>query len=80
MNQKYYYEKVIDEIIEMIKDNLILQYNYNDSSLLSLKDYCKDKVRKRYKQLSYNWLVFFTEEALAELSNSDYLYDFRDLD
>ena len=80
MNHKWYYEKVIDEIILLLKDNLILLYNYNNQALLELKKYCQDKAHKRYKPMHYRDLVFFAEEALSELINCDYFYDFRDID
>ena len=80
MNHKCYYEKVIDEIILLLKNNLILFYNYNDQALLELKKYCQDKAHKRYKPIYYSDLVFFTEEALNELINCDYFYDFRDIE
>ena len=80
MNHKCYYEKVIDEIISLLKDNLIVLYNYNDQALLELKKFCEDKAHKRYKLLYYNDLVFFAEEALNELINCDYFYDFRDIE
>ena len=80
MNHKWYYEKVIDEIILLLKDNLILLYNFNDQALLELKKFCQDKAHKRYKPMHYRDLVFFAEEALSELINCDYFYDFRDID
>ena len=80
MNHKCYYEKVIDEIILLLKDNLILLYNYNDQALLDLKKFCQNKAHKRYKPLCYSDLVFFAEKALNELINCDYFYDFRDID
>ena len=80
MNHKWYYEKVIDEIISLLKDNLIVLYNYNDQALLELKKFCEDKANKRYKSLYYTDLVFFAEEALNELINCDYFYDFRDIE
>ena len=80
MNYKCYYEKVIDEILSMLKNNLIVLYNYNDESLLNLKKYCENKAHRKYKNLEYNDLVFFTEEALADLINCNYFYDFRDIE
>ena len=80
MNHKWYYEKVIDEIIVLLKDNLIVLYNYNDQALLELKNFCQNKIHKRYKPLCYDDLVFFTKEALYELINCNYFYDFRDMD
>lgn len=75
---KTYHEHVIDEIIELIKDNLILLYNYNDDALINMRKYCQTRDHKRYRHLDYSSLVYFTEEAIAELLNTDYFYDFRD--
>ena len=80
MNHKLYYEKAMDEIVEMIRDNLILKYCFTDDALLSLKEYCKDKEGKRYKEIPYELLFDFTKEGLKELINCDFLYDFRDLE
>ena len=80
MNHKLYYEKAIDEIAEIIKDNLIINYCFNDDSLQSLRKYCKDKEHKRYKEIPYELLFDFTKEGLKELINCDFLYDFRDLE
>ena len=80
MSHKLYYEKAIEEIIEMIKDNLILKYSYDEEAMPSLKEYCKDKVHKRYKEIPYELLFNFTKEGLKELINCDFLYDFRDLE
>lgn len=78
--KKFYHEKVIDEIIGIIKDNLILKYNYDDNSLPNLKEYCKKRSNKRYQLLSNDLLIYFTEESLSELINCDFLYDFRPLE
>ena len=40
-----YHDKVINEIVEMLKTNLLIQYNHNKDSLINLRDYCKDKGR-----------------------------------
>ena len=32
---KCYHEKVIDEILQILKDNLILLYNYKEDSLIN---------------------------------------------
>lgn len=40
MIEKNYQERVIDEILEMLKTNLIIQYNYNDDVSISLRKYC----------------------------------------
>lgn len=80
MNRKPYYEKIIDEVLEMIKDNIHTYYNYNDNMFPDIKEYCKDKYHKRYELLPYNKLLFFTEEVLADLINCPHLYDFRELE
>ena len=80
MYKKFYHEKIIDEILELFKNNLILLYNFNDFSLPNIRNYCKNYEGKRYKLLPYDLLIDFTYEALSELLNCDYFYDFRDID
>ncbi len=77
---KCYHEKVIEEIIQMLKDNLILIYNFQEDTLKNIREYCLEKAHAKYKNLDYATLVYFTEEALTELINTDFLYDFRDID
>ncbi len=77
---KCYHEKIIDEILEILKNNLILIYNFHDHTLPNIREYCLDHVHTRYKHLDYGTLIYFTEEALTELINTDYLYDFRDIE
>lgn len=77
---KNYHENVLDEILTVIKDNLILQYNYNDEALINIKKYCYNKADKKYEKLDYYTLLFFVEEALAELINCTYLYDLREME
>ena len=77
---KAYHEKIFDEIIQIIKDNLELLYNYNDEALLNIRKYSNQNAHQRYKELSYNNLIHFTEEAIAEIINAPYLYDFRSLE
>lgn len=79
MIEKYYYENIIDEMLEIIKTNILIHYN-NDESFLKLKEYCLDKENEKYQKLDYWKLIFFVEEALAELISCDYLYDFRTLE
>ncbi len=77
---KCYYEYVIDDIIKIIKDNLILQYNYNEDALINIRKHCIKKSHQKYKPLDYNTTIFFVEEALAELINAPFFYDFRDIE
>ena len=39
---KTYHEKIFNEIIQIIKDNLELLYNYNDDALTNIRKYCKE--------------------------------------
>ena len=73
-------EEVLDEIIKIIKDNLELIYKYDDDALLEIKEYCNKKEQYKYKPLSYNKLIYYTELAIAELVNAPNLYDFRSLE
>lgn len=76
---KSYHEKVIDEIIEMIKNNLLLLYNYQDDTLITIRGYCLKHNYDKYKPLRTLDLIWFTDEALSELINTDFLYDLRDI-
>ncbi len=77
---KAYHEKVFDEIANIIKDNLELLYTYNDEALINIREYCRKNAHHKYKPLTYNQLIYFTEEVLAEIINTPYLYDFRPLE
>lgn len=74
---KTYHEKVFDEIVEIIKNNLELMYNFDDDALINIRNYCHNNAHHRYKPLEYNKLIFFTEETIAKIINAPYLYDFR---
>lgn len=80
MKNKEYSDLLIDEIIEMLKTNLLLMYQCNDDYLINIRNYCKEKDTIKYKPISYEELVFFTEEALADLIKTPFLYDFRPLE
>lgn len=77
---KTYHEKLFDEITKLIKDNLELLYNYDDDALMNIRKYCNKNNHRKYKPLNYNELIYYTEEAIAELINTPYLYDFRPLE
>lgn len=68
---------ILDEIEKIIRDNLSL-FLLNDQYLVELKKYCKED--KDLKYTPYQKLIYFTEEALCDLINVDYLYDFRNLE
>ena len=61
---KTYHEKIFDEIIQIIKDNLELLYNYDDDTLINIRKYCYKNNHNKYKHLTFNQLICFTEEAL----------------
>ena len=77
---KTYHEKIFDEIIQVIKDNLELMYNYDDDALPNIRKHCNKNNHRKYKPLTYNELIYFTEEVIAEIVNAPYLYDFRSLE
>lgn len=77
---KTYHEKIFDEVIQIIKDNLELLYNYDEDALINIRKYCHQNNHNKYKPLTYTQLIYFTEEAIAELINTPYLYDFRPLE
>ncbi len=79
MKEKQYHEKVIDEIVEMIRNNIVLYYNNSTEYFCGLRDFCKRNDNNK-QSLNYNQLLFLVEEALAELINCTYLYDFRILE
>ena len=75
-----YQEKILEEILGMIRDNLKIYYNSDESTLINLREYCKDKYDEKYKSIPYKDLLFLCEEAIAELVNCPFLYDFRPLE
>ena len=77
---KTYHEKIFEEISQLIVDNLELLYNYHDNKLINLRKYCNKMSHHRYKPLTYNELIYFTNDAITEIKNMPYLYDFRDLE
>lgn len=75
-------DEIIDEIATLFHDNLKL-FLQNDEYLVNLKKYCNDEGLPYLPYLTYlpyNYLIYFAEEALADLINVDHLYDFRDMD
>lgn len=70
-------EYVLDDITKLFRENLQLML-LNDSYLINLKKQINNN--NISIPLSYRELLFFAEEALADLINIDYLYDFRDIE
>lgn len=74
---KYDIDFILDEITTMLRTNLSL-FLLNDEYLINLKKYCQKEHNLSFTP--YLDLLYFTEEALADLINVDFLYDFRDID
>lgn len=74
---EYNIDFIVEEMIKIIKDNIKL-FLYNDNYLINLKEFCKKEHDLKYTP--YNDLIFFIEEALADLINIDYFFDFRDIE
>lgn len=77
--KEIYDEKVIDEMVEMIRNNIELYYRNSKNYFCGLRNYCQRNNDKENK-ISYNQLLFLVEEALAELINCEFLYDFRTME
>ncbi len=72
-------EKIFNDILNLIKDNLkILIYN-KDSCLYHFTNYCQ-QIKKNNLPISQTMLTKFTEDALYALLNASFLYDFRDIE
>lgn len=79
MEEKFYYEYVVDEIVEMLKTNLLLYYRNRDNTFKDIRKYCDDRKENIYQKLDQWTLTYFTTSSLFEILNY-YLYDFRPLD
>lgn len=66
------------EILKIIMDNLNL-FSFDDSKLIHLKEYCKERIEKTITPTPSDTLMKFVHEALIDLLNSD-LYDFRNIE
>lgn len=73
---KYDIDFIIEEIVNLFRDNLKL-FLINDNYLINLKEYCNKDLSLKYTP--YNDLIYFAEEALSDLVNCEYFFDFRDL-
>lgn len=72
-------EKIFNDILTIIKDNLqILIYNKN-CSLYYFNDYCCNHDLTDLP-VSQELIAKFTEEALFALLNVNFLYDFRNIE
>ena len=72
-------EKLFEDIITMIKDNLKILIANQDSCLYHFQNYCNEHEQDLYP-VSQNLITLFTEESLYALLNADFLYDFREIE
>ena len=78
--KELWYEKIIEEIGKIIKDNLILIYNYKENSLREIRKCCRENEGKKYKAISSEQIMKYTMEAIKEIENQKFLYDFREIE
>lgn len=76
-------DKIYNDILTMIKDNLEILIRNNDSCLYRLNKYCSDLIdidKIDNICIDQKLLTLFTEESLYALLNANFLYDFRDIE
>ena len=71
------YERIIEEIVEMIRTNAIIHYCNSDKGMKRLRKYCKEQ--EENEVVDSRLLKELTKEILEELGKR-YLYDFRELE
>ncbi len=72
-------EKIFNDILALIKDNLKLLIFNKDSCLYYFTNYCQ-QIKEIDLPIDQTLLTRFTEEALYALLNANFLYDFRDIE
>ncbi len=70
-------ERILNEVSDMIRYNLFLLLNCNDS-FSYIRDYCEKN--PNLKVIPYWDLVKFMEDSISELIDYPLWFDFRDLD
>lgn len=80
MIEKFCYEKVIDLVMEMLRDNINIYYNNKPDRFLQIREYCKNNEDTTNLEVDQYQLGCFTQEVLFELLTCEYLYDFRALE
>ncbi len=70
-------ERILDEVSNMIRYNLFLLLN-SDDSFPFMKDYCEKN--PNLKVIPYWDLVRFMDDAISELIDVPFWFDQRDLD
>lgn len=71
------YEKIIKEIVEMIKNNIEVYYRNSSRGLKKLREYCRKKGKGEV--IESIELKEMTKEVIEDLKKR-YLYDFRDIE
>ena len=72
-------EKLLEDILFIIKDNLQILIANRDSCLYHFMDYC-DKHEDDVRDIPQYIIIPFVEECLYSLLNANFLYDFRDIE
>ncbi len=75
-----YEEKIIEEIIEMIENNINIYYNESETNFIELRKLCRDKYDEIEEKISHQKLASLVQEVLNELKNVKHLYDYRSLE
>lgn len=72
-------EKIFNDILTLIKDNLRILIQKKDSCLYYFTNYC-EQINESNLPIDQYMLTKFTEDALYALLCADFLYDFRDIE
>ena len=75
--EKIYTNRVLEQIVEMFRLNLVMQYYYNEDYFQGIRKYYKENKNKKY--IPYEDLAWLTEEALEDLIKSDFFYNIWEL-
>lgn len=70
-------EKIFNDILTLITDNLRILIQNKDTCLYYFTNYC-EQIDESDLPLDQSTLTKFTEDALYALLNASFLYDFRD--
>ena len=75
--EKIYTNRLLEQIVEMFRLNLVMQYYYNEDYFQNIRKYYKENKNKR--KIPYEDLTWLTEEALEDLIKSDFFYNIWEL-
>ena len=62
------------------EDFIVIIFKFNKFKSWNSLENIVVKDHQKYQSLDYNTFASFADEAIAELVNTDFLYDFRDID